>query len=207
MGDLATGILVGLSVSALVLALAWLWRRFGYTDARQARLLASQYEVMMASGVTEISSESLDSPVLALSRREFRQIEAIEAELIHDSDAEVAIRLLHSFLTGNDPWVAARAAWALYRWDSVSALDRLRTLLKDRSPYVQLPAIWALGQLGTPTAVTLLIESVDHHDSKTHRAVLRSLVQISTQKKLSAETSAKIEKVFSETRARAGWVL
>ena len=154
-----------------------------------------------------MSTDVLDSPALVLSRRVFRQIEAIEGELVHDSDAEVAVRLLQSFLTGDDPWVAARAAWALYRWNSASALNRLTKLLKDRSPYSQLPAIWALGKLGTPTAINLLIESVIDHNGETQRAALRALVQISTRKQLSAETSAKIENLFSHTRAKARWIL
>lgn len=207
MNDLASGILIGLAAGALIGGLVWLSRRQGLASGRKTRLLANQYQIMMASGGKEMSADALDSPALALSRREFRQIEAIEAELVHEADSEVAIRLLKSFLKGGDPWVAARAAWALYRLDAESALSHLKTLLNDRSPYIQLPAIWALGQLGTPVAVNLLIENVGRGHPDTQRAALRSLVQIDSKKKLPPETSNKIQKVFAEARAKSGWVL
>ncbi len=207
MSELTTGLVAGIIVTTLSGGLFWILGHYRLLSDRNTRLLANQYQIMMLSGASQTLVELSDSPALALSRREFRQIEAIEAELIHESDAEMAIRVLKSFSHGNDPWVVARAAWALTRWDPESALTDLKKLLHDRSPYVQLPAVWALGQWGTPVAVSLLIENVHSGHADIQRAVLRSLVQISNQKKLPLETSSQIQSLFKDIRAKTGWVL
>jgi hypothetical protein len=207
MNDLANGMLIGFGGLGVVLAGIRSAHRWRHRGNAKVRLLAKQYQAMTNSAEREISMEMLAKPDLIYSRMEFRKIEAIEAELINDSDGQMARELLKSFFKGEDPWVRARAAKALYPLDTRAALTELQSLVHNSSPYVQVSGIWALGELATPQALEILLSLVGSKDQEIQEALIRCLVQMENKQRIPPESQAKVKHLLKELRFKADWIL
>jgi HEAT repeat protein len=162
---------------------------------------------MTNSADKDISMEVLGNPALVSSRMEFRKIEAIEAELVNESDREVAKKLLVSFFDQEDPWVRARAAKVLYRLDSRAAVSELTRLVRATSIDLQIPGIWALGELATPYALELLLPLAWNKNKEVQKAAIRSLVQMEAKEQIPADYKPKVKNLLKELRYKTDWIL
>jgi hypothetical protein len=173
----------------------------------KVRMLAKQYQAMTGSAGRTIPMELLAQPEFISSRMEFRKIEAIEAELTSEADRGVAQKLLKDFFKMDDPWVKARAAKALYRLDAKAAFGELKALTQSDSPYVQLPGVWALGELGSLSALELLMSLVWNKNAEVQQAVIRCLVQMETKQQVPPEYHQKVKRLLKELRYKTDWIL
>lgn len=181
--------------------------RHGKRGNARVRMLAKQYETMLASADGSLSMDVLGNPDMISSRMDFRKIEAIEAELMGESDHLLAHKLLKSFFEGDDPWVKARAAKVLHAVDSRAALNELKALVTSDSAFAQVPAIWALGELGTQDALNILIPLVNSQDAKIQHAVIRSLVQMEAKERIPSASLTRVKQLLKELRFKADWIL
>lgn len=136
-----------------------------------------------------------------------RKIDAIEAELVNESDASMARQLLKTYLNGQDPWARARAAKALYRLDSGAAIETLKSLLGDTRREARFSAIWGFGELANREAVDILIPLVWQEDRQIQQAAVRCLVQMESRKQAGPEEASRIRSVLADIRAKTGWII
>jgi hypothetical protein len=141
------------------------------------------------------------------SGTEWRKIDAIEAELVNESDSIIAQTLLKPYLRGEDPWVRARAAKALYKLDPDVALSELKSLVENKSSLVQLPGVWALGELGTAEGIGLLAPLLSSSNKEIQQTVIRCLVQMENKKQLSPEVLSKVQKLLADVRQKTEWII
>lgn len=149
----------------------------------------------------------LELPAPADMTGEFRKIDAIEAELVKDSQSGAAQRLLQPYLEEEDPWVKARAAKAVHRFNSKAALGELAPMIQHSSQNSRLAAIWALCELATLDAISALAPTLQSADKPTQQAAIRGLVQIQTKKNADSGALKKVDALLAELRAKNDWVI
>jgi HEAT repeat protein len=205
--NFVAGLLIGVGLLGLAGGAFYvLTRRKDQTSAR-VRMLAKQYQAMTDSAGRDIPVELLARPEFISSRMEFRKIEAIEAELTGKADREVAQKLLKDFFKLDDPWVKARAAKALYPLDPRTAFIELKALARNTSPFIQIPGIWALGEVGSESALELLMSLVWSKSPEVQQAVIRCLVQMETRQQIPPDSRQKVKRLLKELRYKTDWIL
>ncbi len=199
MEGVAILLLIGLGIAAFMTLLV-----------RQAFGRKGWVAQMLEEHTQRLLSASMGGVGLALPPgpgSELRKIEFIEAELVRPEDHELAKAALRSYLEMNDPWIRARAAKAFHKLDAEAALATIRTLLEDTSSQCQLSGIWALGELGTSESVELLSRLAWNKDAEVQKAVLRVLVQMEHQQKLSPSAQKQVKALLEELREKTGWII
>jgi hypothetical protein len=137
----------------------------------------------------------------------FQKIDAIEAELINESDREAAVQTLKSFLGGEDPWVHARAAKALYKFDPKLGLEEIKALLGGADNAAKLPGLWAVELVGTPEAFDLLKPLAYSDDKQIQQAVVRCLIQLTAKRPVDPATFEMARQFLEELRAKTDWII
>src|SRR3954451_24084260 len=116
-----------------------------------------------------------DEALLArLSAREVAERKAAAQEAGKRGIAVAAPRLLE-LLRDRNAGVAAAAAWALGRLRYAPAEQQLAALLLGSSTALRKGAAWALGSLGTPGALTSVLDALQDADEATARSILLAL--------------------------------
>jgi len=134
-------------------------------------------------------------------------VEIIEAELVEETDTEIAQRLLIPFLEDKDSKVRATAAKALYKYNSNKALQILKDMSKSKDRVTRLNAAWSLGEIGSDLSAEILLDLINDTDYHVKRVVLKFLQRIlKTNKSISPVLSEKISKVITDARIKEGWI-
>jgi len=134
-------------------------------------------------------------------------VEIIEAELVEETDTEIAQRLLIPFLEDKDSKVRATAAKALYKYNSNKALQILKDMSKSKDRVTRLNAAWSLGEISSDLSAEILLDLINDTDYHVKRVVLKFLQRIlKTNKSISPVLSEKISKVITDARIKEGWI-
>lgn len=143
----------------------------------------------------------LELPAPADMTNEFRKIDAIEAELVNDKKPGAAERLLQPYLEEEDPWVKARAAKAVHRFNANAALGELSSMIEHASQNARLAAIWALCELGTLESIGALSPALKSSDKPTQQAAIRGLMQAKSKSNADSGALKKIDALLAQLRA------
>jgi len=140
------------------------------------------------------------------SENKIHGIEVIEAELVPETDREVAERLLVSFIEDNDPKVKLRALLALYRYNPKKSIDKIRVISRDNNPELRVYCAQILGQIHSESSVKLLLEMRNEQEERVQREILKSIYEIYETKKneFSQNLKSEIEKFLKEAESK--WV-
>jgi len=150
-------------------------------------------------------AQELSSSLLPYSAIKAQKIVAIEAELTGEGDKEIAVRLLRPFLDNKDPWIKAKAARALHRYDPALALTELEQLVQGEGGKV--PAVLALGEIGSEDSVNVIIRSFPDFDKETAKVALQSLFKLSHSSKTEEVIVQKIVDFLDNVRSTGEWVI
>jgi hypothetical protein len=168
---------------------------------------AYRLHIQQASEVLSLKAGPVSRQELLPSGAEWRKIDAIEAELVNESDSTIAQTLLKSYLQGEDPWVRARAAKALYKLDPDIAIAELKSLVENDSAQVQLPGVWALSELGSAKGIDLLAPLLASSHKDIQQTVIRCLVQMENKKQVPDDVLIHVRRLLSEVRQTSEWII
>lgn len=200
---LIEGVVAVLAVGGLLLGLAALLlkRAFG-RRGWMSQMIREHTQELLSAATTQHAGALPAGP-----GSELHKIDYIEAQLVNAEDSELAKAALRSYLEMSDPWIRARAAKAFHKLDPQAALAAIHTLIKDSSAQSQLSGVWALGELGTAESVDLLSRLAWSEDPEIQKAVMRVLVQIEHQGKLSEPAAAQVKALLNELREKTPWII
>lgn len=143
--------------------------------------------------------------LLVYSEGKAQKIIAIEAELTSESDGEIAERLLKPFLEDANPWIRAKSAKALYRYNSKCAMGELEKLLEDKKG--RIPSVLALGEIGTKDSIDLIVRSYAHFDKETEKAALQMLIKLAYASQTEEDVLVRIQDFLKEVQSKGDWVI
>jgi hypothetical protein len=169
-----------------------------------AQLLENHYQ-RVAAVLPPSSAVLLGPPMHWLADSKARQIDAIETEIVADSSEE-ARKHLQPFLDAEDPWMQARAAKILHRWDRESSLALLKRLVGDVSSSRRVPGMWALAELATVEALDLLAPLALSAERTIQEGAIRCLLQLQAREELPVDARRSLQKHLTEIRSRTGWI-
>jgi|GEM_PF-3066453 len=185
------------------MGLATFFQRVFQSNEMVDPMVDLQYQTMVGVAQRQLPPEELMRPELIAARTNFRKIEAIETAF----DDRMSERLLTPFLTGNDPWLCARAAKALYASKPAIALQALKRLVRQKSSLYQLPAVWALGELSTARSLEILMSVAWSPHPEVQQVVLRYMIKLESKKQIPTALGVSFEKLLKDVRAKSDWIL
>lgn len=170
------------------------------------RLLEDHYHRVVAA-LPAGSVALLGPPPSQAASKGSQRLDIIEAELVETQDPELARQKLQEFLEGEDPWVRARAAKALYAYEPQLAIEELKKLTRGHAIERLWPGVWALSELATVESLTLLKPLLESPLREVRQAAIRSLVQMQSRTNLSAESERMVHELLEHARAVTGWII
>ncbi|MFH1823803.1 MAG: HEAT repeat domain-containing protein [Candidatus Firestonebacteria bacterium] len=185
-------------------------RREGILLQHQERIISNLLQQNVGS--TQLIGES-SSPLELMEgshpKDRVKGVEIIEAELVEETDADIAQKLLVPFLEDNDDKVKATASKALYKYNPNKALQILKEMSKNKNRVVRLNAAWGLGEIGSDLSAEILLNLINDVDYHVKRVVLKFLQKILKTNKdnLPVSLSARISKELTDVKIKEGWVM
>ena len=192
------------AATLLVLLLGILHTYFGRRGIF-SRMLEDHYRRLLVA-LPAGTQVLLGPPINLENVPESHQMDSIEAEILSGTPAEETNRRLQSLLEGENPWVRARAAKILYRFNPFLAMNELKRLVGDASNHTQVPGIWALSELATEESLDVLASLAYSASQEIRQGVIRSLLQLQTKESLPEDVHRKLNQLLAEIRTRTGWV-
>ena len=102
-------------------------------------------------------------------------VEVIETVV---DDPKTGEKLLTSFLDSKESRIRGNAAKALYKFNKEKAMIILDEMVRSRDMWMRLSGAWALGEVGSATAVELLIMLLEDSEKFVKQRTMKSLEKI-----------------------------